>query len=145
MAYTVDERVQPALKSFQQFDVDTQLALLWYGYLDIKDQLNPAPPQSVEVPGKAVFDQIQALSHQEQLQAQRELLQGSASDISSAYNALSSNAKVEVWLLLAQGMEQGTIIPMPSDYQLPSETDQFTEQIKQLEFEQRVNFMLSVV
>jgi hypothetical protein len=27
--------------------------------LDIKDQLNPAPPQNVEVVGKAVFDQIQ--------------------------------------------------------------------------------------
>lgn len=145
MTYTVDERTKPALERFQRFDVDTQLALLWYGYLDIKDQLKPAPPQSVEVPGKAVFDQIQNLSPQEQLQAQRDILKGGSSSINRAYLSLSPNAKLEVWLLLAQGMEDGTIIQVPSDYQLPAETNQFTEMIKSLEFEQRINFMLGVV
>jgi hypothetical protein len=61
MTYTVDQNTQPALDAFQRFDVDTQLALLWYGYLDIKDELQPAPPQSVEVVGQAVFDQTQSL------------------------------------------------------------------------------------
>lgn len=145
MTYTTDETTRSALEIFQRFDVDTQLALLWYGYLDLKDQLKPAPPDSVEVPGKAVFDQIQNMSHQEQLQVQRDLLQGEASEVSSAYNSLSRHAKLEVWLLLAQGMEEGTVIQVPSDYQLPSETDQFTEQIKQLDFEQRISFMLAAM
>lgn len=145
MTYTIDDTTKSALNTFQHFDVDTQLALLWFGYLDIKDQLKPAPPQSVEVPGKAVFDQIQSLSSQEQLQAQRDLLKGGASGLNNSYNALSRNAKLEVWLLLAQGMENGTIIQVPSDYQLPAETNQFTEQIKQLDLEQRINFMLSTV
>ncbi len=43
MTYTVDNPTRSALERFQQFDVDTQLALLWFGYLDIKDQLQPAP------------------------------------------------------------------------------------------------------
>jgi Orange carotenoid protein, N-terminal len=145
MTYTVDESTKPALEVFQNFDVDTQLALLWYGYLDIKDQLNPAPPQSVEIPGKAVFDYIQPLSPEEQLQAQRDLIQGANNEMCRAYNALSPNAKLEVWLLLAQGMENGTIVQVPSDYQLPAETDKFTAMIKKLEFQQRVNFMLSAV
>ncbi|MDZ8051813.1 MAG: orange carotenoid protein N-terminal domain-containing protein [Aulosira sp. ZfuVER01] len=145
MTYTVDERTKPALETFRRFDVDTQLAILWYGYLDIKDQLNPTPPNSVEVPGKAVFDHIQNLSQQEQLQAQRDLLRGGNSDINHAYKALSPNAKLEVWLLLAQGIENGTIIPVPTEYKLPAETDQFTAQIKQLEFDQRLNFMLTAV
>lgn len=145
MTYTVDESTKPALKVFQRFDVDTQLALLWYGYLDVKDQLRPSPPQSVEVPGKAVFDQIKFLSPEEQLQAQRDLLRGTNNEIYRAYNALSPNAKVEVWLLLAQGMEDGTIIPVPSDYQLPDETNEFTAMVKKLDFEQRVNFMLGAV
>ncbi len=145
MTYTVDESTRPALETFRRFDIDTQLGVLWYGYLDIKDQLTPAPPESVESPAKAVFDRIKSLSHQEQLQAQRDLIKGSATDISRAYNALSPNAKLEVWLLLAQGMENGTIIQVPSDYQLPSETDEFTAIIKKLDFEQRINFMLSLV
>jgi hypothetical protein len=145
MAYAVNESTKPALEIFRRFDVDTQLGILWFGYLDIKNQLQPAPPPSVESLGKAVFDRIKVLSHQEQLQAQRDLLQGKANDISQSYNTLIANAKLEVWLLLAQGMEDGTIIPVPSDYQLPSETDEFTAIIKQLDFEQRINFMLSVV
>ena len=145
MTYTVDDRTKPALETFRRFDVDTQLAILWFGYLDIKDQLNPAPPESVETPGKAVFDKIQDLSQQEQLQVQRDLLRGGSGEINRAYKALSPNAKLEVWLLLAQGIENGTIIPVPSEYKLPAETDQFTAQIKQLEFDQRLNFMLTAV
>lgn len=148
MTYTVDSETQQALDAFQGFDVDTQLALLWYGYLDIKDELHPAPPQSVESLGKAVFDQIQALPKEQQLQAQRELLGGTsttATGIRPAYDALSPNAQLDVWLLLARGMEDGTVIPMPSDYQLPSETDSFTDLIEPLSLEQRINFMLSVV
>lgn len=145
MTYTVDESIRPVLEDFRKFDVDTQLALLWYGYLDLKDKLNPAPPQSTEVMGQTVFDHIEALSPEEQLQAQRDLITGSNSEISRAYSALSPNARLEVWLLLARGMEDGSIVQMPEDYELPQETDQFTDQVKQLDFEQRINFMLSAV
>ena len=141
MTYTVDEATRPALESFQRFDVDTQLALLWFGYLDLKEQLNPAPPESVEALAKAVFDQIQELSQEDQLQAQRDIINGA----NQTYNSLSPNAKLDVWLLLAQGMDNGTVIQVPSDYQLPGETDEFVASIKKLEFEQRVNFMLSAV
>ena len=141
MTYTADEATKPALETFQRFDVDTQLALLWFGYLDLKEQLNPAPPDSVEAIAKAVFDQIQELSQEEQLQAQRDIINGA----NQTYNSLSPNAKLDVWLLLAQGMDNGSVIQVPSDYQLPGETDEFVALIKKLEFEQRVNFMLSVV
>ncbi|MBG1259796.1 orange carotenoid protein N-terminal domain-containing protein [Nostoc commune] len=141
MTYTVDEATRPALETFQRFDIDTQLALLWFGYLDLKEQLNPAPPESVEAIAKAVFDQIQELSKEEQLQAQRDIINGA----NQTYNSLSPNTKLDVWLLLAQGMDNGTVIQVPSDYQLPGETDEFVALIKKLEFEQRVNFMLSVV
>lgn len=145
MTYTVDRNTQLALDAFQRFDVDTQLALLWYGYLDIKDELQPAPPPSVEVVGQAVFDQIQSLPPQEQLQAQRDLLERTGTDIGQTYDALSPNARLEVWLLLSQGMENGTIIQLPSDYKLPSETNEFAAMIEKLNLEQRINFMLSVV
>lgn len=85
------------------------------------------------------------LSQEQQLQAQRDIINGAANDISQTYNSLSPNAKLDVWFLLAQGMEDGSIIQVPSDYQLPGETDEFAELIKNLEFEQRINFMLSAV
>ncbi|MEH2246841.1 orange carotenoid protein N-terminal domain-containing protein [Nostoc sp.] len=145
MTYTADEATKPALESFKHFDVDTQLGLLWFGYLDLKEQLQPAPPERIEVPAKAVFDQFLDWSHEEQLQAQRDIINGAANNISQAYNALSANSRLDVWLLLAQGMENGTIIPVPSDYQPPAETDEFVALIKNIQFEERINFMLTVV
>ncbi|MEH2334918.1 orange carotenoid protein N-terminal domain-containing protein [Nostoc sp.] len=145
MTYTADEATKPALESFKHFDVDTQLGLLWFGYLDLKEQLQPAPPERIEVPAKAVFDLFLDLSPEEQLQAQRDIIKGAASNISQAYNALSANSRLDVWLLLAEGMENGTIIQVPSDYQPPAETDEFVASIKKLEFEQRINFMLTAV
>jgi hypothetical protein len=145
MTYATDNATKQAVDTFKGFDPDTQLALLWYGYLDIKDSLNPAPPAASETVATAVFDRIQALPQQEQLQAQRDIISGNQSEFSQVYAALDPSARIELWLLLAQGMEKGTVIPVPSDYQLPAETDEFTAQIKQLDFEKRINFMRSIV
>jgi hypothetical protein len=49
---------------------------------------------------------------------------------------LSSSAKLDVWLRLAQGMDKGTIIQVPDDYELPSQTKEFVEMVTQLDFEQ---------
>ncbi len=67
MTYAANSTTQRALELFNGFDPDTQLAMLWYGYLNIKDDLTPAPPTSVETMGNALFDQISVLSAEEQL------------------------------------------------------------------------------
>lgn len=145
MTFATDENTKQSLETFKRFDVDTQLALLWFGYLDIKEQLNPGNSASAQDTAGAVYDRISALSKEEQLQVQRDIASGADSEFSHTYRSLSSSGKLDIWLRLAQGMEEGTIIGMPSDYKLPSETDEFVNQIKQLDFEQRINFMRSLV
>lgn len=145
MTYATDDQTKQSLEKFKSFDVDTQLALLWFGYLDLKEKLNPGNQVSAQDTAGAVFDQILAMPKEQQLQAQRDIASGADSDISRTYSALSSSGKLDVWLRLAQGMEDGRIIQVPSDYQLPEQTNEFVEQIKQLEFEQRINFMRSLV
>lgn len=145
MTFATDENTKKSLETFKKFDVDTQLGILWFGYLDLKDKLNPGNAASAQDTAGAVYDQIKAMSKEEQLQAQRDIASGADSDISRTYNALSSSGKLDIWLRLAQGMDEGVIIQVPSDYQLPSETNEFVEQVKQLDFEQRINFMRSLV
>lgn len=145
MTFATDENTKQSLETFKRFDVDTQLALLWFGYLDIKEQLNPGNAASAQDTAGAVYDRIKALSQEEQLQVQRDIASGADSEFSHTYSSLSSSGKLDIWLRLAQGMEEGTIIGMPSDYQLPSDTEEFVNQIKQLDFEQRINFMRSLV
>ncbi|MBD2432184.1 MULTISPECIES: orange carotenoid protein N-terminal domain-containing protein [Fischerella] len=145
MTFATDERTKKAVEQFRKFDVDTQLALLWFGYLDIKDQLIPANQTSAQDTAAALYDQIKALPEEQQLQAQRDIASRANSDISRAYTALSSSAKIDVWLRLAQGMEEGVVIQVPSDYKLPENTNDFVNTIKGLEFEQRVDFTRSIV
>lgn len=145
MTFVTNETSKQALQAFQNFDVDTQLALLWYGYLDIKDQLTPTNTTSAQEEGAVLYDHIRAMSPEEQLQAQRDIVAGADTQITRTYKSVSSSSKLDVWLRLAQGMEEGVVIQLPSDYQPPSETQDFVNQIKQLDFEERINFMRSAV
>ena len=145
MTFATDENTKQSLETFKGFDVDTQLAILWFGYLDLKDKLNPANSASAQDTAGALYDRILSLPQDQQLQAQRDIASGAESDISRSYSALSSSGRLDVWLRLAQGMDEGVIIQVPADYQLPSKTDEFVNQIKQIDFEQRINFMRSLV
>lgn len=145
MDFQPTENSQRALSMFQGFDIDTQLALLWYGYLDIKDELNPGPPPSSDHASLAVYDRIKELSQEQQLQAQRDILSGADSEFGKTYSALSSSARIEVWLLLGQGMESGDIINVPSDYKLPEQTHEFSDYISGQSLEDRIDFMRTAV
>lgn len=146
MTYATNNTTKQAIDKFSQYDTDTQLALLWFGYLDIKDKLNPGPPYESENLATAVYHRIQSLPQQEQLQAQRDILEKSKqSEFSREYAAFDPSARIELWLLLGKGMEKGEIVQVPSDYQLPAETEEFTNLIKQVDFEERINFMRSIV
>ncbi len=144
-AYTNNETTKQCLEEFLRFDLDTQLALLWYGYKDIKDQLSPGSETFDQEISESLFHLIQALPQEEQLQAQRDIVAVADTQITRTYKAMSSSGKLFLWLRLAQGMEDGSIITVPDDYQLPSETQGFVEKVKSLDFEERINFMRSVV
>jgi hypothetical protein len=141
---TLDEVKQP-LQQFEQFDADTQLAILWYGYLDIKESLMPAPSHDVEDLARVLYDKVVLLNHEEQLQAQRDIANRADIELSREYGALSPSAKLEFWLLLAQGMESGDIVNVPDNYTLPEHSQEFMSTFKALEFEQQINFVRNAV
>lgn len=145
MTFTADAKTKQLVEQFRSFDADTQLALLWFGYLDIKDKLTPANQTSAQDTAAAYYDTIRALPKEQQLQAQRDIVAGANSDISRSYKALSSSAKLDLWLRLGRAMEDGTVIQVPSDYQLPSNTQDFANNITGLDFEQRIDFTRSAV
>lgn len=145
MTFATDDTTKQSLAAFQRFDADTQLGILWFGYKDIKDQLNPGNAASAQDTAGALYDQIKQLSKEEQLQAQRDIVAGTDNAITRTYKALSSSGKLDTWLRLAQGMDEGVIIQVPSDYELPAETKDFVESVTSLDFEQRLNFMRSAV
>jgi Orange carotenoid protein, N-terminal len=136
------------VKSFQQLDVDQQLAVFWFIYTEMGKSVTPAAPNASTVSpaiAEGLFAQVKEMSHDEQLHVQRDLIARKNSLISREYGALSDTTKLLFWYLLAQGMDKTEIIPMPESYKLSSTADQVFQQIKDLEFNEQMTLFRDIV
>ncbi|WGV23155.1 orange carotenoid protein N-terminal domain-containing protein [Halotia branconii] len=144
MTYTQtnDPTIREPVQSWQKLDVDQQLALFWFIYEEIGNSITPAAPNASTVSpeiAEGLFNQVKELTHEEQLQIQRDLINKVDSQISREYGSLSDTTKLLFWYRLAQGMENSTIIPMPSNYELSSEAQTLFNNIKALPFDKQLN------
>jgi hypothetical protein len=143
-----NETINQPLEAFQSLDTDTQLGLFWFIYKEMGKSITPAAPGASTVSpeiAEGLFNQVKELSHEEQLQLQRDLITGADTQMTRQYGSLSDTTKLLFWYLLSQGMDNGTIIPVPEDYQLPAPGQQVLEQIKQMAFEEQITLFRSYV
>jgi len=148
MSYTTTDTFPDLLESFQQLDTDEQLALFWYIYTEMGDSITPAAPGASTVStnvADSLFEQVKAMSREEQLQVQRDLIERKNTLISREYGAFSDTTKLLFWYLLAVGMSNNTIVPMPPDYDLTPEAENLFSKIKRLEFSQQMNLFRDYV
>lgn len=148
MTYTTSNSANELVQAFQSLDVDQQLALFYFIYKEMGDSVTPAAPAASTVSpeiAEGLFNQVKELSHEEQLQLQRDLIQRKNSLIAREYGALSDTTKLLFWYYLAQGMDQGTIIPMPANYELAESAKQIFEQIKGIDFGQQITLFRDIV
>ncbi|AFY48874.1 Orange carotenoid protein [Nostoc sp. PCC 7524] len=139
---TSDPTIREYVQAWQKLDVDEQLALFWFIYKEMGGAITPAAPGASTVSpeiAEGLFNQVKELNHEQQLQLQRDLIRGVDNQISREYGSLSDTTKLLFWYRLAQGMENTTIVPMPPNYQLSSQTKQLLDKIKALSFEKQIN------
>lgn len=148
MTYTTTNTAPEILKAFQSLDVDQQLALFYFIYKEMGSSITPAAPGASTVSpeiAEGLFNQVKELSHEDQLQLQRDLIQKKDSELSREYAALGDTTKLLFWYRLSQGMDNGSIIPMPSDYKLSDQANNVFSQIRGLEFEQQITLFRDYV
>ena len=120
MSKTAENKIE-RLKSLSS---DDRLAVLWFIYKDIvKDKVSPEPEREGENLGQtdSLVDKIKGMSKDEQLQIQKDILEGSDREEFNTYKSYSSNQRLFFWYQLAAEMEQGSVVEFPSDYQLSSQ------------------------
>lgn len=148
MTYTQSNTASDLVSAFQSLETDQQLALFWYVYTEMGESVTPAAPgastASPEV-AEALFNQVKEMPHEEQLQLQRDLIERKNTAIARQYGALSDTTKLLFWYLLAQGMDQGTIIPMPSGYELTDAARSLLDRITGMEFHEQITFFRDIV
>jgi predicted AlkP superfamily phosphohydrolase/phosphomutase len=138
----LNQSVDASDAKFDQLSVDDQLALLWYVYTRIGESITPAAPAaaSPEI-ASGLFQQVLDLNPQAQLEAMRDIANRKDNRISREYGALSANTKLAFWYRLAQGMENGTIIGMPDDYQMSQQANKLLGAVETMDFEQQITFL----
>ncbi|HAA31954.1 MAG TPA: Orange carotenoid protein [Cyanobacteria bacterium UBA8553] len=133
-------------QAFKGLNVDDQLGLLWFVYTKLGSSITPAAPgASGSEIAEGLFNQVKALPHEQQLQVMRDIVSNADIQIGREYGSLSPETKLAFWYFLAQGMENGTIIPMPSDYKLPQEGKDLLTQIESMDFNQQIDFLRGAV
>lgn len=140
------QNISAALNTYNNLSTDEKLALLWYVYTKMGTSVTPAAPGAAadEIAG-GLFEQVKELSFEEQLEAQRNIIEGKDSLISREYGSLSENTKLYFWYRLAQGMEAGTIIPVPDDYEPTGSVTELLSQVESMEFEQQITLLRDAV
>ncbi len=148
MTYVSSNVAPEQVKAFQALEVDQQLALFYFVYKKMGDTVTPAAPgaskASPEI-AEGLLNQVKELPFDDQLQLQRDLITGKDTVITREYAALSDTTKLLFWYLLAQGMDNSTIVPMPAGYELSSEANGLFDQIKGLAFEQQITLFRDIV
>ena len=138
--------VKNELESFFNLSVDDQLAFLWYVYEGIGSSITPAAPGTAgEDIAEGLFNQVKDKSHEEQLQIQRDIAGKKDTQISREYGSLGENTKLLFWYILAQGMEEETIVPMPDDYEMAEKGKNLLAQVQKMEYEKQITFLREAV
>lgn len=150
MTYTQtnDPNISQAVTAFQSLETDDQLALFYFIYKEMGDSITPAAPGASTVGtdiAEGLFNQIKEKSHEEQLQFQRDLINNGDNEYTRMYGSMSETTKLLFWYRLSQGMDSGTIIPMPLDYKISSQAEELFNKIKGMEFQQQITLFRDYV
>jgi hypothetical protein len=145
---TSDPTIRECVQSWRKLNVDEQLGLFWFIYKEMGKDVTPAAPAASTVSpeiAEGLFNQVKELSHEEQLQIQRDLINKADTQICREYGSLSDTTKLLFWYRLSHGMDGTIIIPVPAGYRLSSEAEKILKKVKELPFEQQINLFRDYV
>lgn len=140
----LDQPIQDAISDFNQLQTDDKLALLYYIYEKMGDSITPAAPQAAEPELTPILmGNYFNLSHQDQLQIMRDIVNGSDTEYARAYGAIKENNQLLVWYAWAEAMGE-SVIDMPSDYSAADTINNLLGKIEELDFEQQISMLREI-
>ncbi len=140
------DAVPATISLFKRLNTDDQLGLLWFAYTQMGKSITPAAPGAARVQfAEGLLEQFKQMSHQEQLQAMRDIANKANTPISRSYGILTNNNKLAFWYQLAELMNEGVVIPVPSYYKMSSDASNLLAAIERLDFSQQITVLRQVV
>lgn len=131
---------------FKRLNTDDQLAVLWFAYTEMGRSITPAAPGAARLQfAEGLLTSIKAMSHEEQLQAMRDLVRKVSTPITRAYGILSVNTKLAFWYQLAELMNEGAVVPVPANYKMTPAANAVLNSIEKLDFSQQITVLRNAV
>jgi hypothetical protein len=138
--------VSNAISAFKGLTTDEQLGLLWVLYDNMGRSITPAAPGAARLQfAEGLLTQVKGMSHTEQLQFMRDLVNRTSTPLTRAYGVLTNNTKLAFWFQLAEEMRAGTVVPVPVTYKLGDAGQAVFGQISKLDFNQQITIMRQAV
>ncbi|MBE9016801.1 orange carotenoid protein N-terminal domain-containing protein [Chroococcidiopsis sp. CCNUC1] len=144
--FQLADAVPATISLVKRLSTDDQLALLWYAYTEMGRSITPAAPGAARLQlAEGLLNSLKQMSHAQQLEAMRDLVERKNTPISRSYGILSNNTKLAFWYELSELMVQGFVVPMPTGYQPSRDVNETLATIKQLDFGQQITVLRKLV
>jgi Orange carotenoid protein, N-terminal len=138
------EKTQTVLNAFSQLGTDAKLALLYWIYEKMGSSITPAAPAATDPElAPLLMDHFYSLSHDQQLDVMRDIVNGADTEYSHAYGALKENNQLMVWFAWAQAMGQ-SVVGLPAGYQAEQAVTKTLEHIEALDFEEQISLLREI-
>jgi Orange carotenoid protein, N-terminal/Nuclear transport factor 2 (NTF2) domain len=140
------DAVPATIARFNQLNVEDQLALIWFAYLEMGKTITIAAPGAANmVFAEQTLNQIRQMTPLEQTKVMCDLANRADTPICRTYGTWSPNIKLGFWFQLGEWMEQGLVAPIPEGYQLSANANAVLQAIKGLESGQQITVLRNSV
>ena len=143
-SHALSNDTQNIVEKINGLGTDEKLALLYFIYEKMGDSITPAAPTAAEPElAPVLLNDFYNLSHDEQLNIMRGIVNRSDTPYSHAYGALTANNQLVVWYAWAIGMGE-KIVDIPEGYEATEAVNGVLGQIEGLDFEQQISVLRDV-
>jgi hypothetical protein len=142
--HSLSNETQNIVQTINGLGTDEKLALLYFVYEKMGDSITPAAPAAAEPQlAPMLLDDFYKLSHDQQLNIMRGIVNRDDTPYSHAYGALTANNQLLVWYAWAIDMGE-RIVDIPEGYEATEAVNGVLGQIEGLEFEQQISVLRDV-
>ncbi|MGB5971899.1 MAG: orange carotenoid protein N-terminal domain-containing protein, partial [Nodosilinea sp.] len=104
------DAVPATIARFGQLNVEDQLALIWFAYLEMGRTITIAAPGAASMQfAEPTLEDIRKMPFQQQSQVMCDLANRADTPVCRTYASWSSNIKLGFWYRLGQWMEEGKV------------------------------------
>lgn len=142
--HSLSNDTQNILQTINGLGTDEKLALLYFVYEKMGDSITPAAPIAAQPElAPMLLGDFYNLSHDQQLNIMRGIVNRDDTPYSHAYGALTANHQLLVWYAWAIDMGE-RIVDIPEGYEATEAVNGVLGQIEGLEFEQQISVLRDV-